>query len=499
MQDVRRSPEYQRWRQEVRRHDGNACRICGVQRNLHIHHIKPLERYPEFATELDNGITLCGNCHTFLSGKEENTNLQTIIDAITGRHDTQTANQLNQLSVKLLVSWQSMLKTCDSNTKNCVVYQLFAQLQTYPESLDQFLPLVSQILNSEDGAREGLSKQIMVEFLKAYPSREASQILADYEHQARAERGTITRIPIAVLDGHEVLSVAFSPDGRTVASGSRSGEVKLWAVTTAENVATLRGNAGEIVSSVAFSPDGYILASGSEEGTVNLWEVATRHNIANFEGHRGAVESLAYSPDGKILASASEDETIKLWSIATQENTMLLKGHKEQVSSVAFSPDGEVIASGSWDATVKLWDVDSGENIGTLGGRTGPIESVAYSPDGETLASGTCDGTIELCALSTGESIGTLKGHFGSVESVTYSPDGQSLASGGGFEDRTVKLWVRPYGKSVATLEAHTGPVESLAYSPDGKCLATGGGYPDGTVKLWDVSWLHGVSQRLLG
>ena len=100
MQDIRKSPEYQRWRREVRHRDENTCRICAVQRNLHVHHIKPLEKYTEFATDLDNGITLCGNCHAFLSGKEENTNLQTIIEAFTGQQDMRTAEQLKRLNDK---------------------------------------------------------------------------------------------------------------------------------------------------------------------------------------------------------------------------------------------------------------------------------------------------------------------------------------------------------------------------------------------------------------
>lgn len=111
MQDIRKSPEYQRWRREIKHRDENTCRICAVQRNLHVHHIKPLEKYTEFATDLDNGITLCGNCHAFLSGKEENTNLQTITEAFTGQQDMQTAKQLKRLNGKFSAYLEDLLKS----------------------------------------------------------------------------------------------------------------------------------------------------------------------------------------------------------------------------------------------------------------------------------------------------------------------------------------------------------------------------------------------------
>ena len=170
MPDIRKSTEYQRWRREVRQRDGDACRVCGVHLNLHIHHIKPLEKYPDFATELDNGITLCGNCHALLKGKEESTNLQTIIEAATKKPDMRTADQLKQLNGKFCAYLDPLLKSGDRSTRNNAVYQLFVQLQIYPDSLDQFLPLIQYLLDSENGSDEGLAKQIAVEFLKGSSS-----------------------------------------------------------------------------------------------------------------------------------------------------------------------------------------------------------------------------------------------------------------------------------------------------------------------------------------
>ena len=183
MQDIRKLPEYQRWRREVRQRDENTCRICGVQRNLHVHHIKPLEKYRGFATELDNGITLCGNCHVFLSGREESTNLQTVIEAITGQLDTRTVEQLKRLNDKFGDYLDTLLKSSDSNTRSNAVYKLFVHLQIYPDSLDQFRHLIEHILDVKSGFGEGFAEQIMVEFLENHPSKSAAQIISEYENE----------------------------------------------------------------------------------------------------------------------------------------------------------------------------------------------------------------------------------------------------------------------------------------------------------------------------
>ena len=181
MQDIRKSPEYQRWRREVRHRDENTCRICAVQRNLHVHHIKPLEKYTEFATDLDNGITLCGNCHAFLSGKEENTNLQTITEAFTGQQDMRTAEQLKRLNSKFSAYLEDLLKSGDRDAVNNAVYKMFVHLQTYPDSLDQFLHLIEYILGSEKGFEDQLARQIAIEALKNHSNKIASEILSKYE------------------------------------------------------------------------------------------------------------------------------------------------------------------------------------------------------------------------------------------------------------------------------------------------------------------------------
>ena len=262
MQDIRKSPEYKRWRREVKQRDGDACRVCGVHLNLHIHHIKPLEKYPDFATELDNGITLCGNCHALLRGKEESTNLQTIIEAATKKPDMRTADQLNRLNGKLSVYLKPRLKSNNPNIRNKAVYQLFVQLQIYPDSLDQFLSLIQHFLYSQNDFDDGLIKQIAVEFLKGSSSRGVLQILSEYERWIETEKQkekveqrqrAVAKRPIAIFS-HEarVSSVAYSPTGDMIASGADDGTIKLWSIQTARKIVTFKGHEKRVYS-VAFS------------------------------------------------------------------------------------------------------------------------------------------------------------------------------------------------------------------------------------------------------
>ena len=162
----------QRWKREVKQRDENLCRQCGFDKNLEVHHIKPLEKFRDFATVLDNGITLCGNHHALLKGKEESTNLKTILP------DEQTAEQLKRLNDKFCDYLLSKLDNPDERNK--VAFQLLGQLQIYPDSLDQFLPLIQHFLNRENGIDEGLAEQMVVEFLSNQSGR-ALQVVREYE------------------------------------------------------------------------------------------------------------------------------------------------------------------------------------------------------------------------------------------------------------------------------------------------------------------------------
>jgi WD40 repeat protein len=345
------------------------------------------------------------------------------------------------------------------------------------------------------------------------------------------------------IPGRLVGSVAFSPDGRYVASGSRSGEpgeanktqmVKVWDVETGEERAVFEGNFGNS-SATAFSPDGRLLACGKK-----VWEWQAGRERFSLEGHPGAVARVAFSPDGRRLATAG-DRTIKVWDLATGQEALTLRGHLAPVYGLDFSPDGHRLVSGSGDLTVRVWDAspwhdgEKGQELFTLSGHEGDVKSLAFHPDRWLLASGGADGNVLFWDPLTGKKLSTLRranvgqvwalalspdgkrlattaanntlkvwaldpqrtgvigppielsGHTDEVHSVAFSPDSQWLASGsmpGGGD--CVRVWDAANGKQIKELRDHTWAIMSVAFSPDGQYVASAS--PDTTMRIWDLS-----------
>lgn len=380
-----------------------------------------------------------------------------------------------------------------------------------------------------------------------------------------------------LLEGHtrDVLSVIFSPDGETVLSGSQDGTVKIWDAATAGLIRTVSmwsdfshevGNAPreDEVWSIAFSRDGKLLASGAYDGRIRLWNPTTGEKKSILQGHTRQISTLAFSPDGTLLASNSVDGTIIVWdvekgsqrfSISAQtseqrfafspdgntlaiayggsdvpvqlydmvsgEDKIVLTDHKEVISIVfgqnglitsdlngklqlwdpvsgasrmiidnagwntilALSPDGATLASNAWHGALQLWDLTAGNLTGAQIGHTRPITGIAFSPDGMSVASGNEDGLIWVWKVKSNTLDKAMLGHGSRVTDLAFSPDGKLLASSS--FDRTVRLWDVASARQIAVLSGHESFVRCVAFSPDGKLVASGS--TDQTVRLWDV------------
>ena len=284
------------------------------------------------------------------------------------------------------------------------------------------------------------------------------------------------------LTGHRntVIPVAFSPDGKTLATGSMDKTIKMWDAQTGALKQTLTGHSNG-VHALAFSPDGKTLASGSDDKTIKLWDAQTGALRQTLTENSSAVHTIGFSPDGATLASGSTDKTIKLWDAETGELKQTLTGHDDVVKTIAFSPDGTILASGSDDQTIKLWDAQTGALRQTLTGHSNGVHAIAFSSDGKTLASGSIDKTIKLWDVQTGALKQTLTGHSSGIHALAFSPDGKMLASGS--SDKTIKLWDAQTGAVKQTFTGHSDMVMFVAFSPDGKTLASGS--MDKTIKLW--------------
>ncbi len=310
---------------------------------------------------------------------------------------------------------------------------------------------------------------------------------------------------VHTLSGHSsfVNSLAISPDGKILASGSWDKTIKIWNLETGEFIGTLTGHSDR-VNSVAISGDGKMLASGSSDETIKFWNLHSGELLFTFPGHSMEVNSVAISPNGQVIASSGgADNTIKLWNLRTGELLRTFRGHSDNVNAVVFSPDGKILASGSSDATSKVWDVESGKLLRTLSGLNVGVNSVAIGSDGQILASVSNDYTIKLRNLHTGsllrilnsnsgrekgllslemnEGLHILQNYVSRGDSVAISRDGLTLASG--CDDNTIKIWNLLTGELLSSLQGHLGTVYSVAIAPSGNILVSGSA--DETIKIW--------------
>lgn len=329
-----------------------------------------------------------------------------------------------------------------------------------------------------------------------------SQILAAERSIHRETGGEYTNLPEVVLydlgtrrqlavlpgrDGEYIFSMTFFPDGKTFATGSDDGSIRLWETASGRRRAVYKGHESWLFSLLP-SPDGRTLAAGDRR-SVTLWDVKTGTRTCDLLGDQRDVKSLAFSPDGRTLASAGGG--LKLWDLRVALEPKPDEGHLYEVTCVAYSPDGRTLASGSEDRTVKLWDTQRRRPRMTLRGHFEPVVCLAYAPDGRALASGGQDGVVKLWDTATGRDDASFRAHADAVLTVAFSPDGRTVASGSGRQTHDerfgeVNLWDARTGEPLAAPDRLPGIVNALAFSPDGSVLALG--YDDDTITLRDLA-----------
>ncbi len=308
---------------------------------------------------------------------------------------------------------------------------------------------------------------------------------------------------VQTINAHNdaITSLSLSSDGQRLATSSLDNSIRVWkrkpdSLEFEQQPLQILDGSSEGVLSVNYSPDGQLLAASSKDKTVKLWD--NKGNLVKIlRGHQGWVHYVSFSPDGQLIASSSEDKTIKIWR---RDGTLLttLTGNNDGVTFVTFSPDSQILASGSKDNIIKLWRRSRLDNYNfvptrTLTEHTNAIWSLTFSPNGQQLASGSEDNTINIWDVSDGSLLKTLKGNNDAVASVAFSPDGKTLASGS--YDKSIKLWsLEP--PALPVLEGHSDRVLNVAWSPDGKMLASSS--RDHTVKLWERNSNNGTVQTRL-
>ncbi|HEY0754329.1 MAG TPA: TIR domain-containing protein [Ktedonobacteraceae bacterium] len=280
-----------------------------------------------------------------------------------------------------------------------------------------------------------------------------------------------------------VYSVAWSPDGKHLASASGDHSVRVWDVATGRSLFVCIGHT-DTVYSVAWSLDGQRLASASADRSVRIWDGSNGRALLLCIGHTAEARCVAWSPDSQRLVSASSDRSIRMWDASNGSQFFYAVGHTDAVYSVVWSPDGKRVASASGDQTIRVWNANSGRTLFLCKGHTDAVYGIGWSPDGKRLASASGDQSVRVWNANNGQGLFVCAGHTDAVYGIAWSPHGKRLASSS--DDRSLRVWDSAGGTPMAHYRGHTATVEYVVWSPDGNHLASAS--DDKTVRVWNAA-----------
>ncbi len=378
------------------------------------------------------------------------------------------------------------------------------QLGSHP-ALSALGTLVMQMLEmdaSKRPANAAIVKQELQRIAAQLPSSQTHPLQSNIPQAYQPP--VMPKLPLApppqsnllfVCRGHtsRVTAVAWSPDGRRIATASYDKKVRIWNATTGSAMLTYRGHAGR-VNALAWSSDSKHIVSASNDKTVQVWDSTTGKPIHTYQGHAAPINAVAWSSDNKRIATASDDRTVQVWDMTPGSRVFTHKGHGAAVSALAWSPDSKRIVSGSVDRTVQVWDSAKEMNIltsflfpnrghSTYHGHVGRVNAVTWSRDGKCIASVSNDKTMHVWDTANGKVIFLYRNPSFGINAVAWSPDSRYLAFGG--NDKVIQVLDVVTRNIVFTYPGHTGYITSLTWSPDGRLIASSG--VDRTIQVWQV------------